>query len=300
MESNSVWKGLLFGGIGGCWAETLVFPLDVVKTRLQMQGADGKKLYDGMFDAMRKTAKSEGVGALYKGIQPALLRQAVYGSLRYGLYAPIRNAIGVSPNVSKDQIPFHLKFIAGGSSGALASFIANPTDLLKVRMQVTGMDTGTTKYRGLVGGFAQLVRDEGILGLWRGSGPNIARATVLAAVELSTYDTIKQALIAANMVEPGTPSGVFVSALCTGFIASVVSNPFDVVKSRMMGQPVGSDGKGTLYKNMLDCTTKSVRNEGVMCLQKGFFPCWARLGPRAMIIFQTMEFLKRNFDSPDK
>ena len=32
-------------------------------------------------------------------------------------------------------------------------------------------------------------------------------------------------------------------------------------------------------------------------LQKGFFPCWARLGPRAMIIFQTMELLKRNFDS---
>ena len=46
MESKSVWKGLLFGGIGGCWAETLVFPLDVVKTRLQMQGADGKKLWE--------------------------------------------------------------------------------------------------------------------------------------------------------------------------------------------------------------------------------------------------------------
>ncbi len=69
---------------------------------------------------------------------------------RYGLYAPIRNAIGVGPNTPKSEIPLYKKFIAGvrgrevrcdlcderpleqGAAGALASFLANPTDLMKV------------------------------------------------------------------------------------------------------------------------------------------------------------------------
>ena len=148
--------------------------MDVLKVRLQMQGADGTKQYSGLIDAGMKTVRSEGIGALYKGqlhyiialilgrarsrqktfrscdrildfsfrvsvrcapphldahagVEPALIRQVVYGGLRYGLYAPIRNAIGVDANTPKDKIPFHLKFAAGASAGGLASFIANPT-----------------------------------------------------------------------------------------------------------------------------------------------------------------------------
>jgi len=273
-------------------------PLDVLKVRLQMQGADGKKAYSGVFDCAAKSVKAEGVGALYKGVQPALLRQAVYGSLRYGLYAPLRNVIGVDVDTPKDKIPFWAKFVAGGGAGALASVIANPTDLLKIRMQVAGTGPDAHKYKSLVGGTQTLIREEGFLGMWRGSGPNIVRASVLAATELSCYDTIKGQLAASGLVEPGTPQGVFVSALGTGFVASVASNPFDVVKSRMMGQPVGPGGVGVLYKSMLDCWITSIKTEGVLVLAKGFFPCWARHAPRAMITFQTMEFMNRTFPAP--
>ena len=266
-------------------------PLDVLKTRMQAPGA--AKQYTSIIDCAIKSVRAEGIGSLYRGVQPALLRQSVYGSLRYGLYAPIRNMIGVDANTPKSEIPFWAKFVAGGGAGALASFIANPTDLLKIRMQVAAMGPDAGKYKSLVGGFVTLVKEEGITGLWRGAAPNLARATTLAAVELSTYDTVKGKLIAEGLVEPGTIKGVGVSAFTTGFIASVASNPFDVVKTRMMGQPVGTDGHGTLYKNMLDCAQKSIKAEGIAVLAKGFLPCWARLGPRAMIIFQTMEFFNR-------
>jgi hypothetical protein len=51
-------------------------PIDVVKVRLQMQGADGTKQFNGMLDAAIKTVRGEGVGALWKGLPPALVRQA--------------------------------------------------------------------------------------------------------------------------------------------------------------------------------------------------------------------------------
>lgn len=50
-------------------------PIDVVKVRLQMQGADGTRQYSGIFDAAVQTARKEGVGALWKGLPPAIVRQ---------------------------------------------------------------------------------------------------------------------------------------------------------------------------------------------------------------------------------
>ena len=50
-------------------------PIDVVKVRLQMQGADGTRQFTGMFDAFLKTARREGIPSLWKGLSPALVRQ---------------------------------------------------------------------------------------------------------------------------------------------------------------------------------------------------------------------------------
>lgn len=53
----------------------VTMPIDVVKVRLQISGSDGKKIYAGMLDAFVATVQKEGVGALFKGLPPALLRQ---------------------------------------------------------------------------------------------------------------------------------------------------------------------------------------------------------------------------------
>lgn len=72
-------------------------PVDVVKTRLQMDGAGGQQLYQGPVNCARMLVRAQGPGALFKGLGPALVRQTTYGSLRYGLYGPIRNSLlGVS------------------------------------------------------------------------------------------------------------------------------------------------------------------------------------------------------------
>lgn len=296
MEAKSPFRGLAFGAVASCLAEISTMPIDVVKVRLQMQGADGTRQYKGILDAAVVTARKEGLGALWKGLPPALVRQTFYGGLRYGLYAPIRNAIGVDPNAPKDRIPFYKKFVAGGTAGALAAFFANPTDLMKVRLQVDGMKGDAPKrYNGMVHCFKVIVKEEGFLGLWKGAAPTMGRATTLAAVEMSSYDEIKRQLIVNKIITPGTPLGVLISSLASGLLCALTTSPFDVVKSRVMGQPVGPNGKGLYYKGMLDCFVKSVKNEGFFSLYKGFLPNWGRLGPRGVICFVTMEYLNEKF-----
>merc|ERR1719199_732838 len=90
-------------------------------------------------DCASKLVKAEGPSSLFKGLPPALVRQSTYGSLRYGLYGPIKSSLGIVPG---QPVPLWKKIVAGGLAGALASAVANPTDLMKVRLQTDGMKKG--------------------------------------------------------------------------------------------------------------------------------------------------------------
>lgn len=298
MESGSVLKGLFYGGFSSCVAETVTMPVDVVKTRLQMDGSGGSvKLYNGSVDCASKLVKAEGPGALFKGLPPALVRQSTYGSLRYGLYGPIKNSLGIKAG---EKVPLYKKIIAGGGAGAIASAVANPTDLLKVRLQTDGMVKDAEgnympkRFTGMVHAFQTVVKEEGVLALWTGVGPTVGRATALAAAELATYDEVKTQLLATGYFTPGLLLTA-TTALASGYVSTVASSPFDVVKSRVMGQPLNPDGTGKLYGGMVDCFVKSSQAEGVMSLYNGFWPNFGRVVPRVMIVFLVMEQLKKNF-----
>jgi|TARA_B100000524_G_scaffold346895_1_gene247868 solute carrier family 25 uncoupling protein 8/9 len=258
-------------------------------------------MYNGSVDCAGKLVKAEGPGALFKGLPPALVRQSTYGSLRYGLYGPIRNSLGVVPGTPASEIPIWKKIIAGSAAGAISSAVANPTDLVKVRLQTDGQVKGADgeflpkRYTGMVHAFSSIVKEEGILGLWKGVGPTCGRATALAAAELSTYDEVKSQFLKRKLFDgPGLPL-TLATAFISGFVSTVASSPFDVVKSRVMGQPLNPDGSGKLYSGMVDCFVKSSSSEGPMALYNGFWPNFGRVVPRVTIVFIVMEQLKNNF-----
>jgi len=138
------------------------------------------------------------------------------------------------------------------------------------------------------------VSEEGVLALWTGVGPTVGRAVALAAAELATYDEAKGRIKKLNIFGDGIPL-VMASAFVSGFVATAVSSPFDVVKSRVMGQPLNPDGTGKLYAGMVDCFVKSSQSEGMMSLYNGFWPNFGRVVPRVTIVFIVMEQLKTVF-----
>jgi hypothetical protein len=154
----------------------------------------------------------------------------------------------VGSRTTSDQISLTEKIVAGGITGALSAFIANPTDLLKVRLQVDGMDAGLRHYRGITHAFISILQQDGVLGLWRGAVPTVCRATVLTAAELASYDEIKGTLLARGYAAPDSLSSVLLTALCSGLLGAVSSCPFDVLKSRIMAD--------SSYRGMADCLVK--------------------------------------------
>lgn len=144
--------------------QSVANPMDVMKIRLQIQGesvkAGGPVKYGGMVTGLATIVREEGVQGLYKGLKPALLREASYSALRMGLYEPIKEVLGAT---DPTQTPLWLKIVAGGSAGALGGAIANPADLIKVRMQGDMSRPGQTpRYSGLANAFSTIARQEGI------------------------------------------------------------------------------------------------------------------------------------------
>ena len=217
--------------------------------------------------------------------------------------------LGIPPGMPKSEIPLLMRAIAGICSGAVASFLANPLDLAKVRMQVS------KKSRGLSGTIMLIVQQEGVLALWKGVGPTCARAAFLTAGELVAQGEAKRMLLATGLMNDGEcamrglTAGstdmvrcvgdillIFCAAMCSGFVGVGLSNPFDVAKSRVMGQALGPDGKGKEYSGMIDCFQKSIANEGIGCLMKGFSQNFTRKGPHVVIVFLCIEQIKNLMD----
>ncbi|KAI3883377.1 hypothetical protein MKX03_009610 [Papaver bracteatum] len=257
-------------GMAVTTATGFTHPLDVLKVRLQMQ----------LGKICSQMVKSEGPTALYLGLTPALTRSVLYGGLRLGLYEPSKYvcewAVG-SSNVL-------VKIASGAFSGAIATALTNPTEVLKVRLQMNH-DSG----RGAITEMRKIVSEEGLRALWKGVGPAMARAAALTSSQLATYDEAKQALIQWTPLEEGFNLHL-ISSTIAGTVSTLVTAPVDMIKTRLMLQ---RDSKSTgSYKNGFHCAYQVMSTEGPRALYKGGLAMFARLGPQTTITFIVCEKLR--------
>lgn len=97
---------------------------------------------------------------LLSRISSAILRQATYGTIKFGTYYSLKKAV-TDAWATGDLVTINI--ICAALAGAISSAMANPTDVVKVRMQVSGNE----KNMSLLNCFRDVHRHEGIRGLWR-------------------------------------------------------------------------------------------------------------------------------------
>uniref|UniRef100_T1IYK8 Uncharacterized protein n=1 Tax=Strigamia maritima TaxID=126957 RepID=T1IYK8_STRMM len=286
------WRPFVYGGIASVTAEFGTFFIDTTKTRLQIQGqkidhAHSELKYRGMFHAIKKITKEEGVRALYSGIWPAVLRQATYGTIKIGIYYTTKKQLIKKP----EDETLLVNVACGMFAGMISSAIANPTDVLKVRMQSRNKNVSRN---GMLRNFYEIYQQEGLAGLWRGVGPTAQRAAVIVGVELPIYDLTKKYFIESKIMGDTVPNH-FVSSAISSLGGAIASNPLDVIKTRLMNQRrlktslVNEAKMPVIYKSSFDCLLQTVRNEGFLALYKGFIPTWVRLGPWNIIAINNIQ-----------
>ena len=248
----------------------------------------------GVLEMAAHIGRTEGLSAFYTGMPVAVLRQSTYGGLSFAAYPHLRDSF--SPNATAADAPLWSRILAGGVAGALASALANPTDVVKVRLQADGrlkLTGGQPRYSGTAEAFRAVLRDEGIGAFWRGTLPNVQRATVVNGAGIAAYDHSKQAAVA-MLGEGDSLAARFVAALAGGVVTSLVGCPFDVLKTRMMNQAAAAATAGAaVYSSTWSCLVATVRVEGVLALWKGLLPVYCRQAPFNMLNYLIMEALTK-------
>ncbi|PAV86153.1 hypothetical protein WR25_24454 [Diploscapter pachys] len=275
-------------------AETVTYPLDITKTRLQI--ARNKFTKGGMLRVTYDIVRREGPLMLWTGVGPAITRHYIYTGIRIGMYEWLRDLV----HDKKDGVfPVYKAMMAGAVSGLVAQFAASPTDLVKVQMQMEGLrklQGQTLRYTGAIGCFLSLYRTQGFFGLWIGWVPNCQRAALLNMADIATYDFVKHKLILNLDLQDNWLTHAMASC-CAGFAAAVVSLPSDVVKTRMMDQirheldaKMDKKQKTTVdrYSGVIDCFVKIIKNEGFFSLYKGFLPSYIRMAPWSLTFWMLL------------
>ncbi|XP_030383833.1 mitochondrial uncoupling protein 4C-like [Scaptodrosophila lebanonensis] len=281
-------------------ADCFVYPLDVTKTRLQIQGEHSNPLakvgkYRGLFGTAMGVIREEGFLKLYGGFSAVVVRHFFIAGVKLCSYDYLRMKFSTVNAEGKHELSFMRGMVAGLISGAISTVGSNPLDLIKLQMQMESR----RRLLGLPPRAINIIQSAkfihstgGIRSLWRGFTPNVIRVSLYSAGGIACYDISKQQMMKLLQSEDNLLIQ-FLGSMIAGFACSALSSPADVVKSRMMNQPIDEHGRGQRYKNSLICFQQLVRDEGVLAMYKGFVPYWLRCGPWFLVFWMSFEALQR-------
>eukprot|EP00730_Choanoeca_flexa_P014078 TRINITY_DN6020_c0_g1_i2.p1 TRINITY_DN6020_c0_g1~~TRINITY_DN6020_c0_g1_i2.p1 ORF type:complete len:299 (+),score=62.48 TRINITY_DN6020_c0_g1_i2:197-1093(+) len=275
----------LFGGTAGMAATCFVQPLDLIKNRMQMAGRGGGAA-PSFLATLMGVVRNEGPLAVYTGLSAGLLRQATYTTTRLGVY----NTLFQHFTDDGKPPPFAYKVAIGLTAGATGAVVGTPAEVALIRMSSDGSLPAAERrgYTSVFNALTRIIKEEGVMTLWRGCAPTVARAMVLNATQLASYSEAKQAIKRKTEM----PDGVklhFCASMVSGLLTTLASMPVDIVKTRIQNMKVVNGVPE--YKGGIDVLTKIITKEGFFSLWKGFVPYYSRLGPHTVLTFIFLEQL---------
>lgn len=287
-----VWVKMAAGMTGGVAEACLLQPLDVTKTRLQLDRV-GK--YHGMVHCGKTIYRDEGGLALYKGLTPFLTNMVLKYALRFGSFAWFREQLAGGKG---EPITPRVNFLAGLGAGCFESvLIVTPFEVIKTRMQ---KEVGVGRFAGPVDCARQVVANEGVSALWKGNVPTMARQGSNQA-----FNFMAMAWLNSNVWKKEDGDGktlpsyvTFVNGLIAGSLGPMFNTPMDVLKTRLMAQETVK-GQELKYKGFFHALRLIAKEEGPAALWKGLLPRLTRMAPGQAITWTVVMRVTSIFENAE-
>ncbi|XP_066556454.1 mitochondrial glutamate carrier 1 [Amia ocellicauda] len=292
---------LINGGVAGLIGVTCVFPIDLAKTRLQNQ-QNGSRLYSSMSDCLIKTIRSEGYFGMYRGAAVNLTLVTPEKAIKLAANDFFRHHL----STDGQKLTLGREMLAGCGAGTCQVIVTTPMEMLKIQLQDAGRIAAQrklmpqavssapgasvaaeTKSQTAMQITRDLLRSEGIAGLYRGLGATLMRDVPFSIIYFPLFANLN----ALGQSEEGGASPFYVSFVAgcvAGSTAAVAVNPCDVIKTRLQSLQKGA--QEDTYTGVTDCIRKLLRKEGPSALLKGAY-CRALVIAPLFGIAQVVYFL---------
>ncbi|KAL3476873.1 Anp1-domain-containing protein [Aspergillus californicus] len=303
-SSKRDYKGFVAGVFSGIAKLSASGRFDTVKVRLQTS-KDGH--FKGPLDCVLQTVRKEGVAGLYKGATPPLVGWMVMDSVMLGsltLYRrlllenvfsnpTIRSLTPFAKYQGDNTLPSFGHGIAGIMAGTTVSFIAAPVEHVKARLQIQyAADKSKRLYSGPIDCSRRILKTHGIAGLYRGLCATIFFRSFFF-FWWGSYDVLTRLLN--ERTKLSAPVINFWAGGLSAQVFWLTSYPSDVVKSRLMTDPMGGalgDGQRR-FRTWKDAAVAVYRERGWRGYWRGFVPCFLRAFPANAMALVAFEGVMR-------
>ncbi|KAM1110660.1 hypothetical protein ACFX2I_009892 [Malus domestica] len=199
---------------------------------------------------------------------------------------------GAFKDAETGKVSNHGRLISGFGAGVLeALIIVTPFEVVKIRLQQQkGLSLGLLKYKGPIHCARTIIREEGIRGLWSGAAPTVMRNGTNQAAMFTAKNAFDVLLWKKHEGDGRVllPWQSMISGFLAGTAGPICTGPFDVVKTRLMAQSRGVDGK-MKYKGMIHAIRTIYAEEGLLALWKGLLPRLMRIPPGQAIMWTVAD-----------
>ncbi|KAJ1570084.1 hypothetical protein HK096_002575 [Nowakowskiella sp. JEL0078] len=251
---DSVTVSLLSGAAAGTSVDTVLFPLDTIKTRLQAK--------EGFF-------KAGGFKDIYRGLSSAVIGSAPSAAVFFVTYDFLKVQIKLS--LKNDSNYDTLAHMIASSGGELTACIVRvPTEIVKQRMQ-------TSQYTSVSEALKSIWSRDGLFGFYRGYQMTIFREIPFACIQFPLYEYLKAKYGKLRERQTSPLEAAFFGSFAGGF-AAALTTPLDVVKTRIMLSSVSIEGMTN--RRIFPMFERIVKEEGANALFKGMVPrvFWISIG----------------------
>ncbi|KAF9242885.1 mitochondrial carrier domain-containing protein [Melanogaster broomeanus] len=237
---------------------------------------------NGFLDAVRHVVRAEGIRGLWKGAGTSLFIGVPSSTVYMLMYDHLLRNV-VPPLIPS---PTLVPLVAGVTARTCLTSLLSPLELVRTNLQSTPMSPDQPHtLPSVLRSIRTLVREQGILFLWRGLGPTLWRDVPFSGIYWAGYESWKR------YFESRGKTGVYVafaSGAISGMTASVATSPFDVLKTRrqalLMAGTIPSRTTATI-----PLCWRIVQTEGISALYAGILPRTAKIAPACGIMIACFE-----------
>ncbi|CAO2657377.1 Nn.00g035030.m01.CDS01 [Neocucurbitaria sp. VM-36] len=299
-STKTIWHDILesvhhfaLGSLAGAFGAFMVYPIDLVKTRMQNQRSSGvgHVLYKNSLDCARKVIKNEGFRGLYSGVLPQLVGVAPEKAIKLTVNDLVR---GKMTDKSTGNIKFTAEMLAGGSAGACQVVFTNPLEIVKIRLQIQGELSknveGVPKRSAM-----WIVRNLGLVGLYKGATACLLRDVPFSAIYFPAYSHLKKDFFGESPQKSLGVLQMLTAGAIAGMPAAYFTTPCDVIKTRL--QVEARKGEAT-YNGLRHAAQTIWREEGFKAFFKGGPARIMRSSPQFGFTLAGYEVLQRALPMP--
>lgn len=277
-KSTNPWVSLTAGAIAGGIECIAVWPMEYIKTQLQLQKLGGPKpVFNGMIEGLIYTVRTTGFFSLYRGLSVTLIGSIPKAGIRFGGNAYCKQLLADE----KGKLTAGKQFLAGMGAGVLEGILAvTPIESVKTKLIQTN--------QGFFSGVRTIIREEGIAGLYQGVVATVLKQASNQGLRFMFFNKYKEIVTdnGSGKPKPMTPLMSLFGGMMAGCFSTLGNNPFDVVKTQMQSKNAAQ------YKNTLDCFVKIFKEEGFRGYYKGVIPRMGRVVPGQGVIFMSFETIQ--------